>query len=183
MPDLWAASVAFHGALLVGAIAFYPKYGDKTDIIDKSLKGTKEALDALLTYLGRALAAHIAPVVVGKDRDIKVTVLGEYFNDSISDFLTSEIEEMVMYRRLVLARNRWSACSRWLSRGLLTLIGVEALFTLATVVAKITTYSISVKLLLWSFAISAILFGVCLICLVGMNHHHDQISKYRQDIL
>jgi len=105
---------------LVGAIAAYHKYGDRTELTDKSLKGTKEALETLLAYLGRSLADAVSPTVdrilanatktpEGEIKEVRPDTItrelqGEAFFDDISSFVNSDIEEMLFYRNLVHAR-------------------------------------------------------------------------------
>jgi hypothetical protein len=190
VPDLWAAALTFHGAILVGSLAAFPKYGDRTDLIEKSLKGTKEAVDALLAYLGSALAASVAPTVAQIAEDVNRSpqniidlLKGESFKNNISAFITNEIDEMVQYRSLVRARDRWSGWARCMSWSIWALIALEAILTLASIVSKVTSFSISLVLLLWSFGASAVLCSLCLISAAAMLYHHDQISKYRRKIL
>ena len=61
--DLSSIAITFHGATLVGALAAYHKYGDRTEITDRSLTETKEALDALQAYLARGVAEAVRPTI------------------------------------------------------------------------------------------------------------------------
>ena len=132
MPDFATLSVTYHGALLLGAIAAYNKYGDRTDVTDKSLKGTKEALDTLLAYLGRSMAEAVRPTIEGilanaadadgivkelRAVDIVEELRGEAFVDDVASFVNRDADELLSYRNLVHARARWSAWAKRIRLG------------------------------------------------------------------
>jgi len=190
MPDLGTISVTFHAAVFVGAIAAWYKYGDRTDLTDKSLKGTKEALDGLRAYLGRALAEAVRPTVerVVANMPFSEAALeelhGEAFQDDVSSFVISDIGEMLSYRMLVHARNRWSAWSRRISWTVFVLVLIEAVCTCYFVIA---TWALnrptSLPVLLATFIVSVVAFGFCILCAGMMLHYHDKISLYRDKVL
>lgn len=90
-----------HAALFAGALAALYKYGDRTDLAKKSLDGTKEALDGLRAYLGRALAEAVKPTVqriLAEQRDpdaVLEELRGENFQDAVSTFVTRDLDEMI----------------------------------------------------------------------------------------
>lgn len=199
MPDFGTLSLTFHGTLLVGALAAWYKYGDRTDLTDKSLKGTKEALDELRAYLGRALAQAVRPTVeriladnVGPDGKllnippaaILEELRGENFLDDVSTFVTSDVDEMVTYRMLVHARKCWSAWAKRISWGVYTLLFAQLGFTgFFAILTKVFNRPASLLALLGTLSISAVIGAFCMCCWGVMLHYHDKITSYRDQIL
>jgi hypothetical protein len=179
----------YHSAILIGAVAAYYKYGDRTDVMDKSLNRTREALNELKAYLGRALAEAVRPTVVRiisnqSPQTAADELRGEIFQDDVSAFVDSDLDEMLSYGRLVRARDRWSAWARRISWGILILLIIQGGFTLYfAILAKVLEWPTSKIALLITFGISLLALAFCLVCLTLMLYHHDEISKYRDKVL
>jgi hypothetical protein len=182
----------------VGAIAAWYKYGDRTDLAEKSLRGTKEAEDELCAYLGRALAAAVQPTVgqiiqnnLRPDGVLNIApealleeFRGENFQDDMSSFVTGDLDEMVTYRMIVHARERWSWWSRRISWGVYVFLGLEAGFTLwFGFDNRVLNRPVSLAIAVTSFTVSAIVFAFCFLCAGVMLRCHDKISAYRDKIL
>jgi hypothetical protein len=182
--------VTCHGALLVAAVAAFYRYGDRTDVTDKSLRGTNEALEGLRAYLSRALAEAIRPTIeriIGNAVPAEAALLemrGESFQDDISSFVNSEIEEILSYRNLLHARKCWSAWSHRISWALFTLLVVEGLFAgYFGIVAKVMNRNVTPMVFFVTLGISVLVVGFCLICSGAMLYHHDRICDYRDKVL
>jgi hypothetical protein len=184
--------------LLVGAVAAFYKYGDRTDLAEKSLRGTKEAEDELCAYLGRALADAVKPTVgriiqnnLRVDGVLNITpeaLLEEFrsenFQDDVSSFVTSDLDEMVTYRMIVHARERWSWWSRRISWGVYLFLGVESISTLwFGLDNRVLNRPVSLTVAVASFTVSTIVFAFCFLCAGVMLRCHDKISTYRDKIL
>jgi len=183
----------------VGALAAYHKYGDRTELTDKSLKGTKEALETLLAYLGRSLAEAVRPTVErilanatvtpeGTIKEVKPSAIakelnGEAFLDDIAAFVNTDGEEMSSYRNLVHARIRWSACAKRISRSVFVLLVLQGVFTFYFAAEKILNRPMKPIVSLVTFIISALAVGFCVLCAGAMLHYHDKISEYRDKVL
>lgn len=179
-----------HGALFAGALAAWYKYGDRTDFAKKSLDGTKEALDGLRAYLGRALAEAVTPTVQrilaeqGDPDAVLEELRGDNFQDDVSTFVTRDLDEMISYRTLVTERKHWSSWAKRLSWGVYTLTVVEFIFLVWFGLAnKVFGSPISVRVAEFSFIISGIVCGFCILCAGVMLRCHDKISAYRDKIL
>ena len=184
---------------MLGAIAAYHKYADRTELTDKSLKGTKEALETLLAYLGRALAEAVRPTIdrilvsatttpEGTVKEVKAVTIreelgSEAFFDDISSFVNNDIEQLLFYRNLVHARTKWSSWAKRISRGVFTLLILQGVFTFYFVADKILNRPVTPVLSLVTFIISALVVSFCFVCAGAMLHHHDQISEYRDKVL
>ena len=178
----------------MGAVAAFYKYGDRTDLAEKSLRGAKEAENELCAYLGRALADAVKPTVeriiplsgvLNTTRDALLEEFrGENFQDDMSAFVTRDLDEMVSYRILVHARERWSWWAKRISWGVYTFFGVEAVFTVwFGFCNRILNRPVSWTVAVASFTISAIVFAFCFLCAGVMLRCHDKISTYRDKIL
>jgi hypothetical protein len=180
----------FAVSVLVGALAAWYKYGDRTDLTDKSLKGTKEAMDGLEAYLGRTLAARLRPSIeriVTGDRSaesILKELSGEDFQSDISSFIDDDVEEIVWYWRLSHARTSWSSWARRISWAVLILSVMEAIFSAAfAVLFKIFNHPLTMQFAMVSFVASGAAVAFCFLSGGAMLYHHDKISKYREKVL
>jgi hypothetical protein len=183
----------------VGAIAACYKYGDRTELTDKSLRGTKEALETLLAYLGSSLAEAVRPTIEkilahatttpeGTIKEVRMdTILkemnGEAFLNDIASFVNADIEEMQFYRNLLHARIRWSAWAKRISRGVVGLLILQGAFTLYFVIQKILDHPVTHTKLLITLSVSALVMGFCILCFVAMLYYHEKISEYRDKVL
>jgi hypothetical protein len=179
-----------HGALFAGALAAWYKYGDRTDLAKKSLDGTKEALDGLRAYLGRALAEAVKPTVQrilaeqGDPDAVLEELRGENFQDDVSAFVTRDLDEMVSYKTLVRERKHWSMWAKWLSWGVYVLMAVELIFVVWFGLAnKVFNIPVSLRMAVASFVVSGIVVVFCILSLGVMLRCHDKISTYRDKIL
>ena len=171
-------------------MAAWYKYGDRTDLAKKSLDGTKEALEGLRAYLGRALAEAVTPTVQrilaeqGDPDAVLEELRGENFQDDVSTFVTRDLDEMVSYRTLMHERKHWSTWAQRLSWGVYTLTVVEFIFLAWFGLAnKVFGSPVSVRVAEFSFIISGIVFVFCILCAGVMLRCHDKISAYRDKIL
>lgn len=176
--------------MLVGAIAAYYKYGDRTEITDRSLKRTKEAVDGLRAYISRALAEAVRPTVerivanAPSAESALEEVRGESFLNDVSTFVNRDIEEILLYRSLLNAREGWSRWARRISWGIFALLIIQAVFTFFfVVVVKMLSHNISLRALVITLTVSGMIAGFCFLCAGAMLYYHDQIAKYRDKVL
>lgn len=182
--------MTYHGALLLGAVAAYYKYGDRTDIVEKSLKGTHDASDASLAYLGAALSESVGPVLIRALEDdpsaesVNRTMTSESFLDAVSDFVTGEVSEILQYRSLIHARNKWAKWARRMSWGVFALLVQEVVWTFYfAIFTRVFQISTGLKLSVFAFTVSGITVAHCLMCAGAMLYYHDQITDCREKVL
>jgi hypothetical protein len=154
------------------------------------LKGAKETMDGLRAYLGRALAEAVRPSIERVLEDATSTdfaleeLYGESFQDDVSEFVESDIEEIVSYRTMGHARDCWSKWAKRTSWGvfgwLVLEIGFTSFFALWT---KVFSRPVGLPVLMGTFGASAAVVIYCLVCAGAMLFYHDQISSYRDKIL
>ncbi len=157
-------------------------------------------MDELRAYLGRALADVVKPTiqqilaeqaVVQSDGTLNVPpdalleeFRGENFQDNVSSFVTRDLDEMVSYRMLILARDRWSWWARRISWGVYLFLAVEFVFTIwFGLDSRVINHPISLLVAVASFTISALVAGFCIFCAGVMLRCHDKISTYRDKVL
>jgi hypothetical protein len=176
--------------LLLGSVAAYYKYGDRTEVVEKSLKGTHEALDTLLAYLGTSLSEALSPVLLRAVEDdpsaesVSRALTGESFRDAVSDFVNGEVSELLQYRALTQARKRWSKWAKRMSWGVFALLVQEVVWTfLFAVLTQILQISTGLKLAVVAFTISGVTVAHCLICAGAMLYYHDKITDCREEVL
>lgn len=189
----WALTI--HGSLLVAAWAAYGKYGDRTELISKSLQGVDETLRriglAMAEELGNALGPVFenAPIVSagegGKDiyKERQANPVGsELFREAIRDFITSEAEALSDYRTLLLARARWQLWARLLSwSNLLLIIWQVFVVGLLALGDKLLALHISDALIRWSSVPSSVGVVIGLACLTYTLRQHDVITRLRTE--
>ena len=171
-------------------MAAWYKYGDRTDLAKKSLDGTKEALDELRAYLGRALADAVKPTVQrilaeqGDPDAVLEELRGENFQDDVSAFVTRDLDEMISYRILVHERKHWSTWAQRLSWGVYISMAVEFVFTVWFGLAnRVFSHPVSLQIAVASFCVSGIVFVFCILSAGVMLRCHDKISAYRDKVL
>lgn len=190
--------MTFHGAAFVGAIAAFNKYGDRTEQADKSLRSTKDALDTLLAYLGSTLAERLKPTIsrilanatqaTGTIKEFKAETIadefnGEAFHNDVSSFVNSEIDELLSYRNLVEARDKWKKWAKRISRGVLVLVILEGALTVGSFACKVMNWTISPRVFMSTMLLTVVLGGFCIVCAAAKLRYDEKIAEYRDKVL
>jgi len=124
--------LSVHGAILIGAIGAFYKYGDRSTLFAASLAGVDATMRRIRRKIANDLATHLHPLFEspGSDPSPIITSNGgsyserrvnpvgsESYGESIRDFLEREQAAMVDYRLLVTAKTSWcfwARCRGWL---------------------------------------------------------------------
>jgi hypothetical protein len=139
--ELVNVALSIHAPLLLAAVAAYFKYGDRTELLSKSLQGT----DAVLSRMRREIANELGdglkpifenpgtvPTMVGTDTYIErpVNPIGsEPYRSTIRDFVEDNANTLVNCRSLRAARDAWCFWARVLSWSILGLLLWQAVVT------------------------------------------------------
>jgi hypothetical protein len=185
--------------VLLASLAAYNKYGDRAELDDKSLKGTKEALDTLLAYLGSNLAERVKPTIerilenavqskTGTIKEIRPASIleefsGEAFRSNVGTFVTSGISELVTYQTLSHARDRWQVWANRICWGVYWLLAMEGIFTVGFVIWKISGVPLRPNVVYASILLMVLVAGFCILCDGVMKHYYGKIARYRDQIL
>ena len=192
---LAALATNMHAAIFLGALAAYYKYGDRTEVVARSLQGTDLTLRELRRLIAAGLAQNLASDL-GDDSTIAALVLepgseayierpsnplaSERFRDSVRRFVESDISCLVDCRGLVAFRDAWIRSARGLSWTLLLFAMYQAV-TAATLgfLDRTGVILLPNPLILWAGAPTVALTAVILFFVVRMLVSHDRIMEIR----
>jgi hypothetical protein len=189
-----------HAATLAGSIAAYYKYADRTEVVDRSLRGTDAVLAELKRRIAFRLGMALKPVIDNPPQVIKAedrTLVGpsgeplpsivlspagsEDYHNVLYAFIQSDLSDIIDYRGLSDARNSWCLWARYLSWAIFVLMVTEfaSLISLGAA-AKLFEVPVPKWVIGGSFALTtAIVLGGCLLPLACMLRLHDQITALR----
>ncbi len=193
---LVALATTAHAAVLVGALAAYYKFGDRTEVFARSLQGT----DQTLRELRRLIAADLAQRLkddLGDDSTISAIVLeqsteayverpsivlaSEKFRESIRSFVEQGVSRLIDCRTLVGLRDGWSRSARRLSWCLLALALYQALVAgILAFLDRTEVIRLPDSFVLWAAGPTAIILAVCFGLMTQIQRCHDQISVIRE---
>lgn len=143
--DLINIALSVHVAVLFGALAAWYKYGDRSDVLAKSLEGTETVLSRLRMMISDELLQAIKTVlstvptnpqaILGPDgknpiysEKVSNFLESEAFRQAIRDFVDLKADMISDYRVLMRARTTWCFWARILSWSILVLIVLQMLF-------------------------------------------------------
>lgn len=182
-----------HSALLIGVLAAYHKYGDRTEVTAKSLTGTEQTLRELRRLLASELADVLKKTLERQASDVTVVdpatesyverladiFSGEQYRNVVRNFIEKRSGAIVDCRSLALDRELWAGRASKLSWGLLAFVIYEAVGAGALLLDKLGVYALPDGLVTWTFAPTALLFGFCVVVVVGLLLAHDRITDIR----
>lgn len=184
-----------HGPVLLGALAAYYRYGDRTEVFNRSLSGTDSALRRMRQLLSGELGKRLESVfqgqetipslIVGPDGNTYTEQCanplgGELYREALRDFVEGSSNLMTDYHSACLARERWCLWAKRLSWALLGLIVWQFSIVGATALLDLTSLvQIPDWVLLWAGLPTAILIAGCLVAVFSCLRHHDTIERFR----
>ena len=190
------AAAATHAAILVAAVAAYYKFGDRTDVIAKSLQGTEESVRELRRRIAGELAdklkadltqsSTVASLVVGPKVESYVerptdVFAGERYRDSVRGFVEAHASRLVDCRSLVTLRDTWIRWARRLSWLIVGLVIYETVVAGSlALVDRMGVFAFPDDLIKWAAAPTAVGAVLILIHMVFMLVFHDRIIGIRQ---
>ena len=140
--DAITLALGIHGSTLLVAVGAYYKYGDRSEMFERSLAGTDNALrrlrrdlaDRLAARLERIFAASVSvpsPLVDAngvsyKERPVN-PVQSESYREGFREFIESNAQVILDYRSLLMCRDRWCRHAKLLSWAVLLLFVWQAL--------------------------------------------------------
>ena len=184
------------GAVLVGYMAAFYKYGDRTDIYKNSLAGVRDLLVSIERDIAFQLAVRLQPVFNSVGTVIEVVSLfqpdgtlfkevsvnpvgSEKYREAILDFVLAHTDAMHAYREVTVAREGWVKWAQRLSRGLLFGMVFHGTLGFALLGVRFTDFIPSPQIIVAvaTFCFCVIVFAF--LCLAVMMGCHDRILKYR----
>lgn len=195
--ELLKIALSVHGAVLAGSLVAFYKYGDRTDVLAKSLAGIDSVLsqlrmmisdDLLATIKGRLSAVPTNPqLILGPDginpiysEKVANFLESDTFRQTVRDFIDPRVDRISDYRVLMRARENWCFCARMLSWSIWFSIILQFVFL---VTHGFVDYLLGHSLPNWTIhatlAISGfvVLFVLCLVPFLLRSH--DVILQHK----
>lgn len=184
-----------HTAVLLGALAAYYKFGDRTDVLAKSLQGTEQSMRDLRRLIAAELAETlqkdlssvptVSTLIVESATESYVerptsVFAGERYRDSIRRFVEVSSNRLVDCRNLVSLRDAWSRCAQRLSWLILGLVAYEALVAgFLGFLDRTGVLIVPDAVIRWAAAPTVAIAVLCGAYIVAMQRVHDRISEIR----
>lgn len=184
--------LSVHGAIFLTSLVGFYKYGDRTEIMSRSLHGTEGLLASLRMRLSDALAQKLK--LTFQDASTQPTILltpdvaytekptdpveSESYREAFREFIEAHQSQLVDFRSALLARDYWCRWARRLSWGILSLMIWEAIsvgaLALVDRVGGVVIPDVVVKL---SVVPSVVVVTALFVALGAMLHQHDIINE------
>lgn len=193
---LAAVALKSHAALLVGVLAAYYKFGDRTEVTARSLQGT----EATLREVRRLIAATLADALREQNAtpstssSVIITSISEQvyaerpsnflnserYRDAVREFVEGQSRTLADCRSLLSHRDAWMNAARRLSRVLLAFAAYEGLVAGSLAFVDGTdVYHFCDLVIELAGAPSALFFLAGLACMLSMLISHDRITEIR----
>lgn len=192
--DLVNLALSIHGSVLLASIVAYYKYGDRTELVEKGLRGTDSTLAEMRRRIATELVDHIdeffqsgrtVPTITAEDVPAYIErptnpVRSEAFRETIREFVDGHSVVIAHYRILLLARDGWCKWGRFLSWALLLLVLVEiGIVGVLGYVDKLNGQQLPDGSIHWSWLPVALLVVTAVLPLPFMLRKHDIMTKYK----
>lgn len=190
--ELVKLALSVHGSVLLATIIAFYKYGDRTELLERGLRGS----DSVFAEMRRRIATELVvaleeyfqsgqvvpTITAGQDaayvERITNPVLSEGFREAVRDFVEGHSIVMADYRKLLSARESWCNWGRILSWALLALLVVEVLIVgILGLADKLAGHTLPNWSIQWSWLPVAVLVAAALVPLPFMLRKHDIIAN------
>jgi len=189
--DLVTAALSAHGAVFLAAAAAFYKYGDRTDLQQKTLAACDSALSRIRSRVASSLADHLRPlladsaavpsIIVSPDNVPAYTerlgnpLASERYFEYIRKFTDQDVDAVADYRELREARSAWCKCARFLSWALLLLLLWQAVATGFILADKIDLLVLGGRTVYLAFAPTALILVGVFLSAAALQRNHDRI--------
>jgi hypothetical protein len=184
-----------------GACAAYYKYGDRTELFEKALKGNHRTRQAIRDHIATHLTEQLGPVLRDSFRarptllDSSGTAMPHYgetasdvmrsdrFYEAVRDFVSQGAGALVDYRHLLRAIDQWRTWAHRLSGSIVGLLAVELVMIGACVSLRLfadpnqATRPIYIAA---SFTPMAFIICFLFLCLLAVHTRHGTIVDLRE---
>lgn len=194
-----AASLALkvHGAVWLAAAAAYYKYGDKTALFEKALRGNRSLRQAVRDNIATDLSKQLQPVIRDAtgvrsplldpgggyfERATDITK-SELFYQSIRDYVSSSAGSLLDYRLVLETTDRWRTWAHRLSRSILVLVILETLQIAGALLVSVMTDPNRIATTWWflaSLAPTSVVVGFLFWCLCMVHIKQGAMVDLRE---
>jgi hypothetical protein len=186
--------LSIHGALLLAAVLAYYKYGDRTDILQKSRGDTERFLGGLrekvILDLGEALDTLMResgtnPSISPFDNSYteRPTSLAdsEAFRETLRDFIESDVKAIADYKIALSAFQSWCGWFKRISWSILLLI-IWELICIALIGVLDKVFSVELPNLAIQLTVlpSSVAVAFIITCVFKMLVRHDKITEKKE---
>jgi hypothetical protein len=191
-----ASVLAIHAAVFVVAIAAFYKYGDRTDIFNKSLQETTKTAERIRRKITEALAELLEPVfenpgtvptpILSPDGETYIEkainpVRSELFRETLQSFVEEKSEAIADLRSLLAAKGCWCFWAKFLSWSLFVLVVWQITATGGTALLETVLRLQLPDLILYVSLVPTVLLVITSLSpFPFMLKHHDVIMKSRE---
>ena len=188
--ELVNLALSIHGSVLLATIVAYSKYGERTELMERGLRGT----NGVFTEMRRRIVVELADILESffRSRQTAPTITddqepryfeqltnpiqSEGFRECIREYVEGESVLLADYRALLSARDHWCNWARFLSWTLLVLLLVElAVVGILGLVDRLAGVILPDWFIKWSW----IPVGVLILC-IALSF---SIMLYKHDIM
>jgi hypothetical protein len=201
LPDIPTITIGFHAATLVPLAVALQKFGDRSEMFQKSLAGVGETMERMRRRVAAELEAEIAsafprpgavtqasPILDGAGNRITAFVQGpaalpssEAFRNCIHEFASRDESSLRGYARLHSARDGWARAAKVVSWSVLIALAWELLaFGLTGVACGLLKTQVDDWVLLSSFIPTGLLAVLFIGSFAAMLWNHDSILDIRR---
>ena len=192
--ELVNVALSLHGSILLAAILAYYKFGERTELMEKGLRGWDSVLGELRrriwTDLVDVIDSHMnsnltVPTITAEHDPAYIEtainpVRSEAFRETIREFIERNSLAIADYRTLVQARIQWLGSARLLSWAILILMIAEiAIVGVLGLVDKLIGNPLPDWLIKWSWLPVAVLVTCVLLPLPIMQFKHDVMTRFK----
>ena len=189
LSDAAGLALQVHGAVWVAAAAAYYKYGDRTNLFEKTLRGNQDLRRALRDNIATDLSKHLQTVVrdATHARSPVLDAAGSYiehatditesepFYQAIRDYVSISAGSLLDYRLVLKTEPRWRTWAHRLSHAILALLILETLAIAAAVLVPVIaepSRTVPLFAFLASFTPTCIVIVLlfCCLCIVHVTH-------------
>ena len=189
LSDAVGLALKVHGGVWLAAVAAYYKYGDRTDLFDKALRGNRSLGQAVRDNVATDLSKQLQPVIRDATRATSpvLDAAGDYiehvaditnsepFYQAIRDYVSLSAGSLLDYRLVLETADRWRTWAHRLSRSILVLVIFEPLVMAGALLVRVTADLGRTATPWWFLAslaptcILVVSLFLCL-CIVHMKH-------------
>jgi hypothetical protein len=196
--ELLRIALSVHVAILAGSVVALYKYGDRTDVLAKSLAGMDSVLSKLRMIISDDLLATIKgclstvptnpQLILGPDgrnpvysEKVANFLESDTFRQTVRDFIDLRVDRISDYRILVRARDNWCFWARKLSWSILLLTILQVVFLVAH---GIFDYLLAYSLPNWAIHATLAISGFMVLLVLCLPfpillRSHDVILHYK----
>ena len=197
LSDAAGLALQVHSAIWIAAAAAYYRYGDRTNLFEKTLRGNHDLRRALRDNIATDLNKQLQPVVrdATRARSPVLNAAGSYiehatditesepFYQAIRDYVSSSAGSLLDYRLVLKTEARWRTWAHRMSHSLLALLAWETLSIGGSAIAPMIAapgQNVTTAWYLATFAPTCVVIVLLFCCLFNVHVKHSILVDLRE---